>query len=74
MEFSRLVKTRRTDGVIITGLFRSDPRLETLIHEDVPCVLAYMKAKWASEWHAWISITGGQDITRENFCFPSDID
>jgi DNA-binding LacI/PurR family transcriptional regulator len=39
VDFSEIVKTRRADGLIVTSPRPNDPRIQTLIKEEIPAVL-----------------------------------
>jgi len=39
IDFSELVKSGQADGLIITSPMRADPRVRTLVDQDIPCVL-----------------------------------
>jgi LacI family transcriptional regulator/LacI family purine nucleotide synthesis repressor len=48
VDFARIVKTRRADGVILTSPRPGDPRIQTLIDEDIPCILGRYDGQMSS--------------------------
>ena len=41
VDFTKIVKSKRADGVIITSPLSSDPRIEMLKQENIPCALGH---------------------------------